>query len=162
MRRKTPLRHTLLFSKQRQQNGAVLVVSLMLLLVLTMLAISGTENTITVQGVVNNTESESYAFSVGETAIADTLSNDTAVNEALKYVDSPPTGDGATETITFQESGVSATTQLSSFKDLIPGNTINLGSDLIYIRLQADSEATAKNTEKRLTHAFVRIGAGGI
>jgi type IV pilus assembly protein PilX len=142
-------------SSPRRQQGAALVVGLILLLVLTILAVSGVFTSTMELRMVRNTQSQERAFQAAEVAIEDALANpvlstSVAFNQGTTAVPS-----SAPDTYSYQLQFVGQT-------PLGTGMTgYSIGSAFQSYHFQVDATGTGPdNAVSNHTQSFYVVGPG--
>ena len=154
-----------LHAHPKRQDGAVLIVGLLILIVLTSMAVTGASSSTVSEKIAANAQVRTNSFQVAESASVIAINTPAWVNEAMKHTGDPTYTNWATETSIAlppgETTGISATSTISARQEHASGYSLHIGSGLNYIRLQIDSDATVYNTQRSLTHGYVRLGAGG-
>ncbi len=156
-------------ARPRQQNGAALVVGLMLLLVLTLISLSAIKNTTRQQLMATNSELSLKTFAAAESAIRDLL------NEA-NYLRPAPAGENYVLRQAIQNADIGAaapTRQVNNIPELTitsslnydgtgiaPGNTMNLGTGQGFVlhEFTINGQATLGEATDPLSRSWHQLG----
>lgn len=141
------------------ERGAALVVGLILLLVLTVVGVSGMTSSIFGLTMASNSQFQQNAFQAAETGIDIMIENRnyTTVTETFLNPDPTPLGDGSYETTakaTFQE-----TTP-------VPDSAFSLGVDqgavqAFHFDIEATGRVPSENASSTHNQSFYVVGPGG-
>jgi type IV pilus assembly protein PilX len=152
------------FGKRDRQQGAVLVISLLLLVVITTLAISGMNTATTELAMARNDQNYEFAFQAAETGL------DTIMSMG-RFVPSPTPLDLGTSYVTGSTHDAYKGTVFTEDTTLVPDNAFSLGvgSGISAYHFLATSEAKSSrapgsNTDRDAsalhTQAFYVVGPG--
>jgi len=128
------------------------------------LTISTINNSTLIEEISFNTQEIAHLNQMTENVAALSLGNSSWVNRALNVMDEGNAVEFPTYEVQLEyNSGVTATTSLSAFKEIVPGYTVDSESDLSFIRLQIDSDTTMSSLDmsSKMTYGYMRLGAGG-
>ncbi len=127
---------------RKQQQGAVLIIGLMLLVVITILAVSGMNTATTELAMARNDQTYENAFQAAETGLENALAQGN-FNTAVAVVVTPPVG-------TYEV--VSATVQFED-STLVPDRAFSLGSGsgIAAYHFQATSNAAYRVSPGNVT-----------
>jgi type IV pilus assembly protein PilX len=139
----------------RAERGAALVVGLILLVVLTILAVSGVFTSTMELRMVRNTQSQERSFQAAEVAIEDALGNP-VLSTSIAYMQTPmpvPSGGGDQYSYTLQFVGQTPLgTGMTGF---------SIGTAFQAYHFQVDSTGTGPdNATAQHTQSFYVIGPG--
>lgn len=146
----------------RQQRGAALIVGLILLVVVTVLAISGMNTATTELAIARNDQSFEYAFQAAETGLETALSRsyfETVAETPLPRQAAGETGYSVDTVIRFENTTI------------VPDKAFSLGSGMAAYHFVAEANATAtrsidatdpndRDASARHTQAFYIVGPG--
>ena len=144
----------------QRQDGAVLIVGLMILVVMTLLSVTGVQTSMMNERMAANAFRISQSFQAAESASYYALNQSEWINDTLKYIDNSdyqwPSRDVELEGYSAESS-----VTMSARRALIVGHSISLNSDTSYIQLQTSSQASVDDgAETNITQGYVRVGAG--
>ena len=128
------------------------------------LTISSVNKSTLVQEISFNTQEDMVVRQASENAAAISLANDAWINKSLRIMDDYDNNSFPSYDIPFENAElISADSKLSAYRELVPGYTIDVESDISFIRLQIDSDATMDTVdlESNMTYGYMRLGAGG-
>lgn len=148
----------------KRQRGVVLILGLIFMVIVSGLTISSVSKSSLVQEISFNTQEDAVVRQGAENAAAISLSNSSWVNKSLRIMDDYDNNDFPVYEIPFENDALlSAEAKLSSYRELVPGYTIDVDSDIAFIRMQIDSDANMQkiDLESNLTYGYMRLGAGG-
>ncbi len=148
----------------KKQRGVVLVLGLIFMAIVSGLTISSINNSTLIEEISFNTQETAYVKQGSENAAAISLSNGTWVNKSLRIMDDPSSPEFPSYDISFEsDQNLSATSKLSSYRELVPGYTIDVESDISFIRMEieSDSELSSVEIDSKMTYGYMRLGAGG-
>ena len=139
-----------------RQQGAALIVGLVLLIVLTILAVSGVVSATFELRMVRNTQSQERAFQAAEVAVEDALANPVLSTSAVFTQPTVPVPNSPNDTYGY-------TLQFVGQADLGTGMTgYSIGSNFVTYHFQVD--ATGNGPDSALaqhTQSFYVVGPGG-
>lgn len=145
-----------MLSRKRQQ-GAALIVGLMLLVVITILAVSGMNTATTELAMARNDQSYENAFQAAETGLETALGQNT-FNTAVVVVVTPPV---------VAHRDVSASIQYMDPPTLVPDKAFSIGTGIVARHFVATSTAAYRFTDGSVTdrdatavhtQAFYKVG----
>jgi PilX N-terminal len=129
-----------------KQSGIVLFTSLVFLISLTLLAVSGMQSSIMNTRLASNAQDINIAFQSAESANAFSISQMAWVNEALTNL-----GGLTTHKVDLQNSKIEAISNMKASTQQLPGYSMDVDSGITYYQLEVDSTATLKDSAKRRT-----------
>lgn len=149
-------------TSNRSQQGAVLIVGLLLLVSLTILTIGGVQSVGMNENLAANSHLQNRRFQAAESAGEYSLNQEPWVNQALTYMEDANFYSWPSYIVPSTDPDVSTQVVLEAKKAMVMGFTLNVNNSTSYIQLQASSESTigVDNTSKELVQGFVRVGAG--
>lgn len=147
----------------KSHEGVVLVLGLIFMAIVSGLTISSINNSTLIEEISFNTQEIAYVKQGAENAAALSLTNDEWINKTLRIMDNDTVNDFPTYDITYaSDSDMTATSKLSAFREMVPGYTIDVESDISFIRLEIEtaSELNSIDMDSLMTFGYMRLGAG--
>lgn len=151
-------------NKIHTQGGVVLVLGLIFMTIVSGLTVSTINNSTLIEEISFNTQESAYVKQGTENAAALSLSNSTWVNRALRIMDQGEPEQFPSYDIQFDsDADITANSTLSSYRELVPGYTVDVDSDIAFIRLQIDADASLSTVDMSasMTYGYLRLSAGG-
>jgi len=149
-------------ASKKKQEGAVLAIGLLMLLIITFVAVSGMETSIMSERMAANAQSVNRVFQAAEVSVAIAVGTDNWVDDALALcgIAEEDLPDGwPTENINMNENNALATVELSCGYKPVTGNSLN-GSIVTYqLAINGAATLTDSNAEKILVAGFIQTGA---
>jgi len=146
-----------------KQQGAVLLVSLVLLLIMSIVAASSVHKASLEERMAANTQNGYRTFHAAETAIADTINDTILLNNAVTLGYSPTAP--AYKTVSFpSNSAVSANAEVQYVENFPNVDNYSLGSEFAGIRFMVTGNSNMNhnnNIRSRNVQGFFRIVPSG-
>ncbi|WP_194842588.1 PilX N-terminal domain-containing pilus assembly protein [Endozoicomonas sp. OPT23] len=143
--------------KRQRQDGAILFISLIILLLVTIVAIGSTRLSTTGQRISLNYQAKNSTFQAADSALA-SIRRDVESNPLASALASQPNGYGPPPEITDPNiSGRQITTRTNTRRlGLLPGFGSNSGIPIYVYRTEATSTLDDMNISSELEEGFIR------
>jgi type IV pilus assembly protein PilX len=137
-----------------KQHGMILIMCLVFLVLLTIIGVNAMSSAGLEERMASNTQSQIATFQVVESAIAETVADDTVFVNAVNVVS------GVTSTVTIGSHTASTTTTLSGAPQITAGYSI--GTFVSYpFSIEASSNNSATGAYAKNTQGVKRLAPGG-
>jgi len=146
----------------KKQEGAVLAIGLLMLLIITFVAVSGMETSIMSDRMAANAQSVNRVFQAAEVSVVMAIETGDLVESALVLcgvLDEDLPNGWPTETFDMDENNASATVILSCRGKHMTGESLNGPMATYQIEINGAATLTDSNAEKNLVAGYIRTGA---
>ncbi len=144
--------HSISPTLPHRQNGVVLIVGLVILLLMSILALTGATNAITTNRLVNHWAERDNALQLAEAKNQQTLADTDCINRALNRAKAQGGQQQGPEVSCTNGASISA----SSGNTLVPGYSIG-SVNLAYRSIRINSDITTSDATGKLTHGYIGL-----
>jgi len=154
-------------SLQSTQQGAVLVLGLLILTIMSLITVSGMNAAIVNEKISANQQFVEVAFQSADSAGNFALEQDAWVNATLSQLEVPEPTWPTYDVGTIGGDDTNVNVEMRARRSFLPGNSVRLGGSFSFYTIETTADATAVATadgpsqiNKVIVKAFSRAGAG--